>query len=319
MIQVFDVVCAGILCADVLAKPVNSLPPKGLLTQVDEIHLGMGGCAANAAVDLARLGVSVALAGRIGQDDFGAYLASRLQSEKVNIDYLVRDPVNPTSASVVTIDAGGERSILHCKGANASFCCCDIDPEIFRSTRVLFLAGTFLLDALDGKPASDLLKTAHDSGIICCCDTAWDSSGQWIAKIACMLPYLDWFMPSYEEAVQLSHEHEPAQIAKVFRSMGVRNVIVKLGDQGCFIQPEQQPGFLVPAFSRIEVLDTSGAGDAFCAGFLTGLVKGLNVRQCAVLASAAGALCVTRIGTTNGVLSLERTLEFIADQESREN
>jgi len=316
VIRVLDVVCAGILCADVLVKPVDALPPKGLLSPVDRIQLGMGGCAANAAVDLARLGLSAALAGKIGQDDFGTYLAGRLQSEKVNIDYLVRDPVNPTSASVVTIDAGGERSILHCKGANATFCYGDVNPQIFRSTRVLFLAGTFLLDALDGKPASELLKTAHDSGITCCCDTAWDSSGQWMATIACMLPYLDWFMPSYEEAVQLSHEEEPALIANIFRGMGVRNVIVKLGSQGCYVQPEQQLGFYVPAFNKIEVSDTSGAGDAFCAGFIAGLVRGFDVRQCAVLANAAGALCVTRIGTTNGVLSLEKTLEFIEDQMS---
>jgi sugar/nucleoside kinase (ribokinase family) len=310
-----DVACVGILCADVLVKPVIALPGKGKLELVDHLQLDIGGCAANAAIDLARLGISTTLIGKVGADAFGEYLSNHLVSEGVDVRYLAVDHRVPTSASVVIIDGEGERTILHCSGANASFQFEDVNLEEVRRSKFLFIAGTFLMKAFDGAGAARLLKEAQHAGKVCFCDTAWDSSGLWMTTIECMLPYVDWFMPSFDEAVQLSGESDPELIAAVFKGKGVKNVVIKLGEKGCYVQTENEAGFFVPAFKDIPVIDTSGAGDSFCAGFIAGMLNGFDARGCALLANAAGAQCVMQMGTTSGIRTMQETVRFIEEHD----
>lgn len=297
----FDVSCVGILCADVLVKPVDSLPEAGKLAVVDRIQLELGGCAANAAVDLSRLGLRVRLAGKTGDDGFGAFLLGILRENSVNIDGLRRDPSIPTSSSVVHISGGGERTVLHCPGANARFSFEDIQPDGVTDARALFIAGTMLMPAFDGEDASRLLGIARSKGLLCCLDTAWDFSGQWLPKIAKCLPLLDWFMPSREEAEQLSGSTDPVRMAAVFKKLGAANVVIKLGKDGCFVSGKDSNGFYVPAYPCERPADTAGAGDAFCAGFITGLLHGWPLEYTARFANAVALHCIREVGTTAGI------------------
>ena len=310
-----DIVCVGILVADVLGKPVDSLPEKGKLALVDKMSLQIGGCAANVVIDLARLGINSSVIGKIGDDNFGKFLLDTLNSEKVDISGLKVDKNVSTSASMVMISNDGERSILHSFGANAKFGFDDINPDIIKNSKILLIAGTFLMPDFDGKGTEKLLKFAKEHGVLCCMDTAWDSKGQWLEKIEPSLQYLDWFMPSYDEACEMSRKTKPEEIAQFFCSKGVKNVIVKMNNKGCFVKPCNEKGYLVPAFNKINVIDTSGAGDSFCAGFITGLYKGWNIQNCARFANAVGAHCIMQIGTTTGIKSTEETLEFIRNYE----
>jgi len=309
-----DVACVGILCADVLVKPVDELPEKGKLKLVEHLELAIGGCAANAAVDLARLGISTSLIGKIGSDGFGRYLASRLDDEGVDIQFLSVDPEIPTSASIVTIDGCGERSVLHCSGTNAVFRFEDINLKEVFNAKILFIAGTFLMRQFDGNGAEQLLKEAQKAGVVCCCDTAWDSTGQWMSIIENMLPHIDWFIPSYDEATQLSGETRPESISAFFREKGVRNVVIKLGEKGCYVRVGNEDGFYVNAHTNVPVVDTSGAGDSFCAGFIAGLLLGFEPKKCARLANAAGALCVMQMGTTSGIKNMQETVQFMEER-----
>lgn len=311
----FEVACVGILCADVLAKPVDKLPEKGKLNLIDKLQMQVGGCASNAAIDLAKIGVNVTMVGKVGDDGFGKFLTETLKAEKVNISGLVIDKSVQTSASVVTISTDAERSILHCLGSNSKFTFKDIEMQIVKNSKILFIAGTFLMPEFDGNGTEELLKQASENGVLCCMDTAWDSTNQWMNKIESSLKYLDWFLPSYEEAVQLSGRDEPDAIADVFKLKGVKNIVIKLGKDGCYVKPQNDVGFYVPTFNDIKVVDTSGAGDSFCAGFITGLVKGWDLKMCAKFANAVGSHCVMEIGTTTGVKSLKETLEFIKLRE----
>lgn len=307
----YDVACVGISCADVLAKPVQALPEKGKLGLINQLQLQLGGCASNAAIALAKIGLKPVMIGKVGDDGFGQFLRETLRQKGVATEGVRVDPTVQTSASVVLIGDDGERSIMHCLGANARFAFEDIDVGLLEHSTILFIGGTFLMPQFDGAGAEKLLKLASAAGCVCCLDTAWDSTGQWMEKIECTLPYLDWFMPSYEEAKELSGHTEPAAIAEIFKAKGVKNVVIKLGEAGCYVRPEQEPGFHTPAYQNIEVVDTSGAGDAFCAGFLTGLVNGWEVRQCARFANAVGAQCVMALGTTTGVKTLQETVSFL--------
>jgi sugar/nucleoside kinase (ribokinase family) len=313
-----DIVCTGILVADVLGKPVDSLPEKGKLGLVEKMSLQIGGCAANFVIDLAKLGLKTAIIGKIGDDNFGKFLLDTLNSEKVDVSGLKIDKNVSTSASMVMISGDGERSILHSFGANAKFSFDDINLDIVGKSKILLIAGTFLMPDFDGDGTEKLLKFAKENNVLCCMDTAWDSKGQWLRKIESSLQYLDWFLPSYDEAHEMSSQKNPEEIAQFFHSRGVKNVIIKLGNEGCYVKPENEEGYRVPAFIKVKAIDTSGAGDSFCAGFIAGLYKGWDIPECAKFANAVGAHCIMQIGTTTGIMSVEDTLKFIKAYESDE-
>ena len=134
-------------------------------------------------------------------------------------------------------------------------------------------------------------------------------------KIGGVLPYLDWFMPSLEEARELSGKDSPPEIADIFVKKGVKNIVIKLGADGCYVCPQSGVCFTVPAYKVSSVVDTSGAGDAFCAGFLTGLLNKWDFRQCAEFANAVAAHCVMAIGTTTGIKPMSKIIQFIAENK----
>jgi sugar/nucleoside kinase (ribokinase family) len=310
-----DIVCVGILVADVLGKPVDRLPEKGKLGLVENMSLQIGGCAANVVIDLAKLGLKSTVIGKIGDDNFGKFLLETLNSEKVDVKGLKLDKNVSTSASMVMISGDGERSILHSFGANAKFCFDDINLDVVKKSKILLIAGTFLMPDFDGDGTGKLLKFARENNVLCCMDTAWDSKGQWMIKIESSLKYLDWFMPSYDEAREMSGQINPEEMAQFFHSQGVKNVIIKLGNEGCYLKPENRNGYFVPAFNKVQVIDTSGAGDSFCAGFIAGLYNGWEIAECAKFANGVGAHCIMQIGTTAGIRSVDETLKFIRDYE----
>jgi len=130
------------------------------------------------------------------------------------------------------------------------------------------------------------------------------------------LEHLDYFLPSVEEARMLSELNEPVDIAQFFLARGVGVVALKMGEDGCYVASRAE-AFCVPAFA-VSAMDATGAGDAFAAGFLAGVVKGWSLRETARLANAVGALCTLAMGTTAGIRSMEATLEFMAATPLRE-
>lgn len=308
----YDIVCVGHLCTDILVKPFNALPEKGKLSITKNFKMQVGGCAANTAIDISKIGLSCALVGKIGTDGFGSFIKQTFENEGVSTNYLNESSTDETSASVVAISDDGERSVVHSFGANATFGFNDIDLSVLDKTKILFIGGALLLPNFDGEGAKNLLKIAKEKGILCCMDTAWDSEGKWIDKIGCSLKYLDWFMPSFEEAVCLANgEEKPSKIADIFMDLGVKNVVIKLGKDGCYVKCNNGKDFYLKGFDNIKAVDTSGAGDSFCAGFLTGLYKGWDIEECARFANAVGTHCVMEIGTTTGIKSMNEIFDFI--------
>ncbi len=147
-----DVVCLGILVADVLARPVDEVP-WGPLAFVEEIALRGGGCALNTASALVRLGVPAAAAGRVGADAFGDFLLRLLDERGVGREGVLRGDTVPTSASVALVSGDGERTFLHVPGANARVRRDELDPEVLFAGRWLDVAGalaTTAVGALEG-------------------------------------------------------------------------------------------------------------------------------------------------------------------------
>ncbi len=265
------VACVGILVADVMTKPVDSVPEKGLLSHVDAIELYSGGNAMTAAVNMRKMGVESAIVGKVGEDMFGRFLEEKMEELGVNTKGLKKDKSTQTSASVVLSATDGERTFLHCVGTN----------------------GTFSIDDVD-----------------------WDAKGRWASVLDCAMPYIDIFMPSIDEAKEISGETEPGKIADVFFEKGVKSVVIKLGKKGAYLREKAEgKSVIVSTYTKIKAVDTTGAGDSFCSGFITGLVRGLSFEECGLFANAVGTHCVMEKGATTGIKSYEEIRKFMEEYE----
>ncbi len=311
----YDVACVGILVADAIARSVDGLPESGKLQLVDTIELFTGGCAANAAIDMAKMGLNVAILGKVGNDGFGKFMLTSLKDEKVNVEGLRVDNTSGTSASIVTVDSCGERSFLHCLGANAEFGIEDIDYSVIKDSEIVFVAGAMLMPKFDGEQCAEFLKKVKEMGKYTVLDTAWDSKDRWMSVLGPCMKYIDLFIPSIEEAIKLSGKENPEEIADTFLSMGVKTSVIKLGKKGCFIKDSKGEKYTIPTYGKIKAVDTTGAGDSFVAGFLTGLKKGWNLYECGKYANAVGTHCVMAAGASTGIKSFDEIKKFMEENE----
>jgi sugar/nucleoside kinase (ribokinase family) len=296
-----EVVCLGILVADVLARPVDDVP-WGSLGLVDEVVLRGGGCALNTASALVKLGVPASVVGKVGADPFGDFVLGLLDERGVGRAGVVRDPSVPTSATVGLVSAGGERTFLHTYGANAHVRADEVD---LAGASCLHVAGALVLEALDGEPMAGLLAEARRRGVLTSLDTVYDASGRW-SRVEPSLPHLDVASPGIAEARAISGEDDPSAVAAWFRSRGVGTVALKMGAEGCYVSGDGYEG-RVPA-PRVAAVDGTGAGDAFDAGLLAGLLAGRPLEESARLGCAAGALATTAMGAFEGVGGAAETL-----------
>ena len=304
-----DVTCLGILVADLVGKPVDEYPGRGKLVLVDQLELHSGGCAANTSVALAKIGISTGIIGKVGRDGLGDFMIGVLGKYGISAANVVRDPNIGTSGTMVMVHSDGERSFIHYLGANAALTEDDVDFKQLAGTKILHVAGTFLMPAIDGEPTARVLKKARELGITTSLDTAWDSKGRWMSVLKPCLPYVDYAVPSIEEARMVTGKHEPADVAKVLMDNGVSTVALKMGVEGCYIRAADAE-FRIPRFD-VDAVDALGAGDCFAAGFLTGIIKGWDLENTGRFANAVGASCVMALGATTGVKSLNDTLDFM--------
>lgn len=304
-----EVTCLGILVADLVGKPVDVYPERGKLVLVDQLELHSGGCAANSGVSLAKIGVDTGVIGKVGADGLGDFMVGVLERHGIDTRGVVRDPEVGTSGTMVMVHSDGERSFIHYLGANATLTEADVDWNLLKGTKILHIAGSFLMPGIDGQPTANVLKKAKDLGITTTLDTAWDSKGRWMTLLKPCLEYVDYAVPSIEEARMVTGKHDPADVAQVLLDHGVKTVGLKMGEDGCYIR-NADTEIRVPRYD-IEAVDALGAGDAFAAGFLAGIYYGWDLEKTGRFANAVGALCVMALGATTGVKSLEETLEFM--------
>ncbi len=294
--------------ADVIVRPVDEWPERGRLTLVDGVELRSGGLAHTTGVTLAKLGVSTAVVGRVGEDPFGAFLRSVLAEHGVETN--VRpDAGSRTSATIVIVSSTGERTFLHLVGANGRLVPEDVPDDLLARTRILHLGGYFILPAMDGAPAARLLQRAKAAGCRTSLDVAWDAEGRWMSALSPCLPHLDFIFGNRDEFARITGSDDPARMAERLREQGPRVVAVKLGKDGSYVDGAGWRG-RVPAFA-VEAVDTTGAGDAYCGGFLAGVLAGWDLEATARFANAVGAMCVTAVGGTTGIRSRADTLRFI--------
>ena len=154
-----------------------------------------------------------------------------------------------------------------------------------------------------------LLAHAKSKGLITTLDLIAPNDDT-IGLLKPILPYVDYFMPSMEEALFISKQDSPESAAKFFLDLGAKACIFKWGDRGSFIKTETEQ-FRLPAYA-VDVKDTTGCGDAYCGGFVAGLCIGLDLREACRLGTATSGLVATGLGSDAGVVDYETTKNFMA-------
>lgn len=309
------VVSIGIHIVDILGRYVDSIPEGQNVALLDEIRLTVAGTAAGTSVDMAKLGLSVTAMGAIGDDELGNFLIATMERYGINTKYLARKKGSPTSATMLPIRPNGERPALHVIGANGEFCWEDVDLDVIKNSNYLHMGGTSLLSKFDGQPTSDLLKYAKENGVTTTFDLVAIDRPDLLDLIEPCLPYIDYFMPGLEEAEMMTGLKERSEVIKYFLDRGAKHTVFKMGGEGssiAYYKDKELVEKLIPVI-KSEVVDSTGCGDSYCAGFITGLTKGWDLEKCAKFGTACGSLVISGLGSDAGIVDFNQTSKYMID------
>jgi sugar/nucleoside kinase (ribokinase family) len=306
----FDFTAVGLTILDILGRPVDRIPAGGGVQIIEEIRMTPAGTAAGPAVTAARLGLRARLVGAIGDDEMGSVLEVGLRRRGVDTEVLQRVEGVRTSATMLTVRSNGDRPALHAPGASLMLALEPEDDERVLDTRFLHLGGVGALPRLDGPPTSRLLEQAKARGVTVTCDLIAPGEAT-RAALESALPHVDYFMPTLEEALEISGAETPLAAAAFFRACGVRTCIFKCGAEGSLLVRESN-ALTIPAY-RVDVVDTTGCGDAYAAGFAAGLGRGFDEEKACRFASAVAALVATGLGSDAGAASAEEALRAMQE------
>lgn len=304
----FDILTIGVVCADIMVYPLEQWPRPGALTLVPNIDPRMGGLAGVTASVASQLGARTAFIGRLGKDLFGNYLNDELKRHGVDTSMVRWDETEGTSATIVTIDNSGERTFMHRVGATKNVTPADVDPALLRNTKVLHWGGPAITPGLQGKPIGELFERARALGIATSIDTCFDGAGVWYPHIEHALPHTTIMMSSIDEARHYTGRQTDHEVADFYLSHGTQMVLVKLGEGGV-LAANRAERHRIPAH-RVNVVDTTGAGDAACGGFLYAYVNAWPLEESAALANAVGGLTVQAHGGAEAGVTLARAREL---------
>lgn len=302
-----DVSVIGLYILDVLGRPVTAIPEGGGVEFIDEIRLTVAGTAGGTVVDAAKLGLDCLAVGAVGDDEKADWVLATLQGYGIDTAMMARIPGAPTSATILNVRPNGERPALHMRGASDHFDVTEADHGRVFDAPVVHLGGTGLLRTLDGARSVELLRAAKAAGRT----TTWDLIGaraETAALVLPLLPHIDYFMPSIEEAAVMCGRSAPEDVAAFYLDHGVTCCILTMGAEGAFYAHRDGTRLVSPAY-EIEVVDTTGCGDAFDAGWIAALVRGMDVETGLRFAQAAAGLVAGGLGSDAGIVSFEDTME----------
>ncbi|MEU0026562.1 carbohydrate kinase family protein [Streptomyces sp. NPDC006335] len=307
-----NVVTMGVHVLDVLVRPVEEIPEGQGATLVEDIRMTAAGTAAGTALTLAKLGATVRTAGAIGTDPTGDLLTRLLDKAGVDTGLLVRRIDTSTSATVLPIRPNGDRPTLHLLGANITYGLDDVPWDAVAEASHLHLGGPELIGA---DVAARILAHAKEHGVVTSVDLLAPGELGTFDQIEPLLPYVDFLLPNEDQVLGFSEEQDVVTGAKKFLAGGVGLVAVTRGGEGALLVTASGTE-TVPAF-EVEVVDTTGCGDAFSAGFLRGMSLDRTPREAAILGSAAAALVAQGLGSDHGDFDLAEADEFSMTNRTR--
>ncbi|HHS9996132.1 TPA: carbohydrate kinase family protein [Klebsiella pneumoniae] len=306
------IACIGMAVADVVVGPFDSFHFQQDVTPVEHVQISPGGDAANVALNLAALSTPTTLFAKVGDDMPGQFLLRYYQQKGLDTRGICVSQQAATSTCVTLVKAGGERVFLYHGGATDTLCAADIVAAEVAAHDIVHASGFFLLPALEQDGIVELFAAAKAQGRQTSLDVGWDSQNRWMSLIRPVLPLLDYFMPTENEAREITGQSTPQAMAGVLLDAGVKQVVIKRGDQGAYIHDGRE-GRDIPPFAAPFVLDSSGAGDAFVAGFLAAIARDVAFCDAVRYANAAGSLAVRQYGASGALSSFSQLKQLVCE------
>ena len=299
----------GPVNVDVMARPVDfgklhtgSLP-------MEDIRIAYGGDALNEAVVLRRLGAHVELISSVGQDETGDRLVRFLEKEGISGAGINRAADAPTSVNIVLVDPQGERYFLtDPHGSMRRIRREDYLPFLASAGDIICFPGMFVSREMDIPAMEAVVAEARKKpGRILCADMTKAKNGEKLEDLRGILPMIDYIFPNEVEAELLTGEADARKNARLFTEAGVGCAVIKRGARGCVIATRDEL-LELPAYPVSRAVDTTGAGDAFAAGFVYGLSRRMTPADCGLFACAAASCIVETAGANQGIRSADEPI-----------
>ncbi|MDO4274914.1 MAG: carbohydrate kinase family protein [Eubacteriales bacterium] len=307
----YDIVAVGMMAYDMILREVDESLFTRDATLLKDMGISSGGGAMTQAVIAKRLGCRVALCSRVGDDTYGKYLMEVLHSEGIEDTWVHVAEKEATMVTIALVKPDGSRNFLTREGDNIhNFTLRDVDPQVLKNTRMVSYGSFYFLPGLDGKGEEMIFRTAKDAGAMVTADTASDAFGKGRELVFRNLQFIDYFVPSYEEAAYLAETMDVHKMAHTFLDKGAKRVLIKMGEQGCYLA-EQGYEEQIPAFYQEYVCDTAGAGDNFTGAFMAAVLQGMDFQKSALFANAAAAVSVTGTGAVSALKNRQQVLGLL--------
>lgn len=307
----YDIVAIGTVAYDMILRTVDETLFTRDTTLLDEVGVSPGGAAMTQTIIASRLGCKTAIVGKVCKDTFSEYLLRELNDAGVDTSHLIHSDEDTMSLTFALVKPDGTRHFLGLAGSNnQSLCIEDFDLELVEQAKIVSYGSFFFLKGLDSGGVSIVLKKAKEAGAMTVADCASDSFKQGKEIVFRNLPLIDFFIPSYVEAYYLTQEEEPENMAEQLLKKGCKNVIIKLGEKGCYVTDGKRAE-IIPTFHQVEVSDTTGAGDNFVGGFMAGLTEGMDLWEAARYANAVAAVSVTKMGAVTALKDKTQVLALL--------
>ena len=293
-----EITVLGIFVADISFSGPK-IPNTGETILGDSYNIGPGGKGCNQAIAIARLGGKVNFISKLGNDDYGKLAIDKLKKNNINTSNIIISNEHKTGVAGIHVDKNtGKNAITVVRGAPSSLTIKEIDTKLIKQSKIFLTQLEIQIEV-----TLHCLKAAKEYGLINILNPA----------PACKLSsdffnLIDYFTPNETEAefysgIKINNENDAKVCAKKLTDMGIKKVIITLGEKGLFYSDGKEEIYLKASADK--ALDTTGAGDAFNGGFAFALLKGKKIKECLEIANKVAGLSTTKLGAGDSMPTLK--------------
>ena len=293
-----DITVLGIFVADISFLG-NKIPSTGETILGDNYNIGPGGKGCNQAIAISRLGGKVNFISKLGNDDYGKLAIDKLKNDNIDTSNIIISDKHKTGVAGIHVDKNtGKNAITVVRGAPSSLTIKEVDTNLIKQSKIFLTQLEIPIEV-----TLHCLKAAKEYGLINILNPA----------PACKLSkdffrLVDYFTPNETEAefysgVKISNENDAKVSAKKLIDMGIKKVIITLGEKGLLYSDGKEEIYVKASLDK--AVDTTGAGDAFNGGFSFALLKGKKIKECLDIANKVAGLSTTKLGAGDSMPTLE--------------
>jgi len=293
-----DITVLGIFVADISFLG-NKIPSTGETILGDNYNIGPGGKGCNQAIAISRLGGKVNFISKLGNDDYGKLAIDKLKNDKIDTSNIIISNEHKTGVAGIHVDKNtGKNAITVVRGAPSSLTIKEVNTNLIKQSKIFLTQLEVPIEV-----TLHCLKAAKEYGLINILNPA----------PACKLSkdffrLVDYFTPNETEAefysgVKISNENDAKVSAKKLIDMGIKKVIITLGEKGLLYSDGKEEIYVKASLDK--AVDTTGAGDAFNGGFSFALLKGKKIKECLEIANKVAGLSTTKLGAGDSMPTLE--------------